>query len=241
MTQRKIKKFYKDVSVGEREGGFAVLLDGKPLKTPSHSAYALPSRALAEVLAEEWRGQGKTIDPAAMPLTRLVNTAVERVPVNRAPVAEQVLAVGKSDLLCYRAEAPQELAARQADAWDPLLDWLAGRHGVRLVVGQGIAFVQQPAEALMALEQAVWHLDDFSLAGLSAAALILGSLVLALALAEGRLCAAEAFRLATLDETFQAERWGEDAEAKARLTRLTADLAAVERFLRLVHPKPAGA
>lgn len=235
MAQRKIKRFYKDVSVAEQNGGYAVLLDGKPLKTPSRLAFALPNRALAEAVAEEWRGQGEKIDPDTMPLTRLVNTAIERVPVNRAPVAEQVLAMGKSDLLCYRAEAPETLAARQAAAWDPLLDWLHQRHGARLAVGTGISFVEQPAEALMALEHAVWHRDDFTLTGLSAAASILGSLVLGLALMEGRITAEEAFRLATLDEAFQAEQWGADAEAQARLDRLSAELAAVERFLRLVQ------
>lgn len=235
MAQRKIKKFYSDVSVAEADGGFAVLLDGKPLKTPSRSAYALPSRALAEAVAEEWRGQGEEIDPEAMPLTRLVNTAVERVPVNRAPVAEQTLALGKSDLVCYRAEHPETLVVRQAQGWDPLLDWLHTRHGARLEVGRGIGFVEQPAEALMALEKAVWDHDDFALTGLSAASSILGSLVLALALADGRLTAEEAFALAVLDEAFQAERWGTDAEAQARLDRLAAELAAVERFLRLAR------
>ena len=235
MAQGKIKRFYQDVSVGEADGGFAVLLDGKPLKTPSRSAYALPSRALAEAVAEEWRVQGEEIDPDRMPLTRLVNTAVESVPVNRAPVAEHAVALGKSDLLCYRAEAPEALAARQAEAWDPVLDWLHETHGARLRTGQGIGFVEQPGEALMALEHAVWHHDDFGLTGLSAAASILGSLALALALTGGRLSAGEAFRLATLDEAFQAEQWGEDEEAKSRLDRLAAELAAVERFLRLAR------
>jgi chaperone required for assembly of F1-ATPase len=235
MTQRKLKRFYKDVSVGGREGGFAVLLDGKPLKTPSRSAYALPKRAFAEAVAEEWRGQSETIDPDAMPITRLVNTAMERVPANRVPVAEQVLSIGRSDLLCYRADTAPELAARQATAWDPLLDWLADRHGARFRTGQGIAFIDQPAEALAALELVVRQLDHFGLTGLSAAASILGSLVLALALLEGRIDAAEAMRLATLDEAFQSERWGVDAEAQARLDRLAAELEAVERFLRLVR------
>ena len=235
MAERKIKRFYQDVSVGQADGGFAVLLDGKPLKTPTRSAYALPSRALAEAVAEEWRSQGEEIDPDRMPLTQLVNTAVERVPVNRAPVAEHAIALGKSELLCYRAEAPETLAARQAEEWDPVLDWLDAAHGARLRTGRGVGFVEQPAEALMALEHAVWHHDDFGLTGLSAAASILGSLALALALSAGRLTAAEAFRLATLDEAFQAQQWGEDEEANARLDRLSAELAAVERFLRLVQ------
>lgn len=232
----KIKRFYRDVSVAEGESGFAVLLDDRPLRTPSsRSAYALPSRALAEAVAGEWRGQGEEIDPETMPLTRLVNTAIERVPVNRGPVAEQTLALGRSDLLCYRADYPEALAARQAAHWDPLLAWAAERHGAALATGGGIAFVEQPAEALMALDEAVWAHDDFRLTGLSAAASILGSLVLALALAEGRLDAADAFRLATLDEAFQAEQWGVDADAQARLDRLEAELMGIERFLRLLQ------
>lgn len=234
MSQHRMKRFYKDVSIAENDGGYAVLLDGKPLKTPSRSAYVLPNRELAEALAEEWRAQGDEIDPAAMPLTRLINSAIEHVPVNRGPVADQMLALGKTDLLCYRAEAPETLAARQAEAWDPLLEWLAERYQARLTVGHGITYVEQPAESLLALEQAIWHQDEFRLTGLSAAATLLGSLVLALALVEGRLGAEEAFRLATLDETFQAEQWGEDAEARARLDRMAAELAAVGRFLRLV-------
>ena len=236
MAQPKIKKFYKDVSVAEGDTGFAVLLDGRPLKTPSRTAYALPSRELAEAIAAEWRGQGEEVDPETMPLTRLVNTAIERVPVNRGPVAEQALALGKSDLVCYRADYPETLVARQAEHWDPLLDWLEERHGARLATSQGIQFVDQPAEALMALEKAVWAHDDFALTGLSAASSVLGSLVLALALMEERLDAAEAFRLATLDEAFQSAQWGEDAEARARLDRLQAELANIERFLRLVKP-----
>jgi chaperone required for assembly of F1-ATPase len=234
-SQSKIKRFYKDVAVAEAESGFAVLLDGRPVRTPSRTAYALPSRELADAIADEWRAQGDEVDPETMPLTRLVNTAVEQVPVNRGPVAEQALSLGKSDLVCYRAETPASLAARQSEAWDPLLDWLEERHGARLATGQGIQFVDQPAEALMALEKAIWTHDDFVLTGISAASSVLGSLVLALALLEGRLDAEEAFRLATLDEAFQASQWGEDEEAKARLEALKAQLAQIERFLRLVR------
>jgi chaperone required for assembly of F1-ATPase len=234
MVERRVKRFYRDVSAGEDEGRFAVLLDGKPVKTPSGLPVLLPNRALAEAVAEEWRVQADTVDFTSMPLTRLVNTALERVPVDRAPVAEQALALGKSDLLCYRAEAPDALAARQAEGWDPLLEWLAENYGARLTVVQGVTFTDQPAEALLALEQAVWKTDDFALTGLSAAAAITGSLVLALALVVGRLDAGEAFRLATLDEAFQAEQWGMDVAAKARLDELEAELTAVERLLRLL-------
>jgi chaperone required for assembly of F1-ATPase len=169
-----------------------------------------------------------------MPLTQLANTAIALVPERHAKAAEQILAYGKSDLLCYRADAPEELIRRQAAQWDPLLDWADATFGARLAVGQGIAFVEQPATALLALEKAVWRHDAFGLVGLHAAATITGSLVLALAMAEGRLAAGEAFALAHLDETWQAEKWGRDAAAIALEARLRTDLEAVERFLRLL-------
>lgn len=235
MTERKTGRFYKTVSVAESDSGYAVLLDGRPLKTPSRAAMVLPRRALAEAIAEEWRAQEEKIDSASMPLTKLANTAVAHVPHRRAQVANRILAFGRSELLCYRAEGPPELASRQSAAWDPLLDWLHERHGARLKTGTGIGFIEQPGEAAMALDKAVWAHDDFALAALHEAAGLTGSLVLALALADGRLGAAEAFALSRIDEAFQAEHWGEDAQAAARARGLAAELAAVERFLRLAH------
>jgi len=242
-----MKRFYKEVSISpsplvgegasrsDAEGGWVLLLDDKPIKTPARATLTLPSEALAEAIAEEWRGQSETIDPQSMPLTRLSFAAIDTVAQNRARVAEQVLRFGRSDLVCYRAEAPPELVARQTAAWDTLLDWLAEMHGARLSVGAGISFIEQPADALLALEQAVQRHGDFALAGLHAAATITGSLVLALALLSARLSAAEAFALAMLDEDFQAEKWGRDMEAEALRARLLADLTAAERFLRLLE------
>lgn len=231
-----MKRFYKQVSVAAvRDGGHTVLLDGKPVKTPKRATLTLPSQTLAEAVAEEWRGQGENIDPQTMPLTRLAFAAIDTVAQDRARVAEQVLRFGGSDLVCYRAEAPPELVARQAAAWDPLLDWLAEMHGARPSAGAGISFIEQPPDALLALEQAIWRHDDFVLAGLHSAATITGSLVLALALSGARVSAAEAFALAMLDEDFQAEKWGRDAEAEARHARLLSELSAAERFLRLLE------
>lgn len=235
MTERKTRRFYKTVSVAETDGGFGVFLDGKQAKTSGHSALILPNRALAEAVAEEWRAQGEKIESAGMPLTKLANMAVAHMPHRRAQVANRILGFGRSELLCYRAEAPPELASRQSKAWDPLLDWLHKRHGARLKTGTGIGFIEQPGEAAMALDKAVWAHDDFALAALHEAAGVTGSLVLALALADGRLDAAEALALSRIDEAYQAEKWGEDAEAVARARALATDLAAAERFLRLVH------
>jgi chaperone required for assembly of F1-ATPase len=224
-----MKRFYKDVSVAEEGGAFRILLDGKPVKTPSRKSLIVPTRALAEAVAEEWRGQGETVELAEMFITRLATAGAD---ANRGHIGEQLLVFGKSDLLCYRAEAPRELAARQVAAWDPLLDWAHQKFGARFAVATGIVFVEQPAEALLALEKAVWDRDDFVLAAVHAAASITGSLVLALALAERRLTAEQAFAASRLDETFQAEKWGQDAEAEARTARLAGELAAAERFLR---------
>jgi chaperone required for assembly of F1-ATPase len=235
-----MKRFYKRVSTSAApDGGYTVLLDDKPIKTPARATLILPPKALAEAVAEEWRGQGETIDPRSMLLTRLAFAAIDTVSQDRARAAEQVLRFGRSDLLCYRAEAPPELVARQTAAWDPLLDWLAEECGARLLSGSGIAFIEQPADALLALEKAGRHHDDFTLAGLHAAATITGSLVLALALSSGRVSAAEAFALAMLDEDFQAEKWGRDAEAEQRRARLLSELSAAERWLRLLDtPSP---
>jgi chaperone required for assembly of F1-ATPase len=234
VTVRTVSRFYKSVAVAEDGGRFVLHIDGKPVKTPHRALLALPNRALAEAIAEEWLAQRDKIDPKSMPLTQLANTAIALVPEHRSKAAEQILAYGKSDLLCYRAEAPDELIGRQAADWDPILNWADAALGARLAIGQGIGFVEQPAASLLALKKAVWRHDGFGLVGLHAAATATGSLVLALALAEGRLTAGEALELAHLDETWQAEKWGHDAAAEARLVKLKTDLQAAERLLRLL-------
>lgn len=211
-----------------------MLLDGKAVKTPKRAMLALPNLSLAEATAEEWRRQGETIDPQNMPLTRLAFAALDVVTPEREQIAAQLLKYAGNDLLCYRAEDPPELMARQAHTWDPLLDWVAETSGARLKVGFGIKYVAQPPEDMAELEQAVARYDEFELAALYTATTITGSLILALALAEEEVNAEEAFAAATLDETFQAEKWGRDEEAEARRQRLLSELTAAERFLRLL-------
>jgi chaperone required for assembly of F1-ATPase len=234
VTVRTLSRFYKTVAVAEDGAGFVVHLDGKPVKTPHRAVLALPNRALGDAVAEEWASQREKIEPRSMPLTQLANAAIALLPEHRAKAAERILAYGKADLLCYRAETPEELVQRQAAQWDPLLDWADATFGARLAVGKGIAYVEQPAEALLALEKAVWRHDSFGLVGLHTAATISGSLVLALALAKVRLDAGEALAVALLDETWQAEKWGLDTASMARHTRLRTELEATERFLRLL-------
>jgi chaperone required for assembly of F1-ATPase len=234
VTVRTVARFYKTVTIAEDGGRFVVRLDGKPVKTPHRAVLSLPNRGLAEAVAEEWAAQRDKIDLKSMPMTQLANAAVALGPEHHAEAAERILAYGKSDLLCYRAEGPEELVRRQAVRWDPLLDWACEKLGARLAVGQGIAFVEQPAAALLALEKAIWRYDAFGLVGLHAAAAITGSLVLALALADGRVAAGEAFELAQLDEIWQAEKWGMDAAVEARMTKLRTDLEAADSFLRML-------
>jgi chaperone required for assembly of F1-ATPase len=230
-----VKRFYKDVSLARSEHGFAVLLDGKSVKTPRRAILALPTETLAEAIVQEWRAQDAKIDPATMPLTKLADTAIDGVTPRRAEVVAEILAYGASDHLCYRAEAPRELAARQRAAWDPLLGWAAEHYGAGLAIVTGIVHTAQSPASLGALAAGLESRDAFGLTGLHTAAAICASLVLALALADGRLDAAEAFELSQLDENFQAEAWGRDAEAEARAQRLLGELKAAGRFLHLAR------
>ncbi|MBI3677686.1 MAG: ATPase [Proteobacteria bacterium] len=235
-----MKRFYKEVAVVSSASpvhgeAHAVTLDGKPVKTPGRSTLAVPSRALAEAIADEWRRQGETVLLESMPLTKLANTALDRAPAHRQALVEQVICYGRSDLLCYRADQPEKLAARQEAVWNQLLEWLSETYRARLSTCHGIGFVEQPPESLIALEQAVWKYDAFALTALHTMASILGSLTLALALIEQRLCASEAFAASQLDEDFQAEKWGRDAEAEKRRKLLLSELEAAERFVRLLE------
>ena len=228
-----MKRFYKSVSIASGDEGFAVHLDGKPLKTPARVPLVLPNKKLAEVIAEEWRGQGDELDMTAMPLTRLAFAALDIAPKQRAAMIEHLLGFGRSDLLSYRAETPEAMIARQAAAWDPLLEWLADTHGAKLAVTAGIRHVAQPHDAIAALERAIGALNDHELTALHVAATITGSLTIALALLADRIDAAQAFDAAHVDEHFQAEHWGRDEAAEARRSRLKSELEAAERFLRL--------
>lgn len=230
-----MKRFYKEVAIAERDGTFDVLLDGKPIKTPLRKKLSLPTRTLAEVIAEEWRAQGEEIKPLAMPFNRLANTAIDRGAREREQIVDDILRYANGDLLCYRAEGA-ELAERQDAAWDPILAWLAERHRTRLDVTTGMTHIAQPAEALLALGRAVRTRDDYALTALHAAATIMGSLALALALLDGRLDAAEAFALSQVDETWQAEKWGTDRAAAERAERLARELDFAARFAALGRP-----
>lgn len=230
-----MKKFYKTVAVEPREGGHAVLLDGKPIRTPAGKPLAAPTAALAEAIAAEWRGQGERVKPATMPLTQLLNTALDRMAAGRVrdEAIAEICGYAETDLVCFRAPEPPALARRQRETWQPLLDWLAGRHGAALAVSASLAAPRHAPESLARIAAAVGALDAPRLAALYHATGALGSAVIALALAEGRLDADAAFEAAHLDERHQMEEWGEDAEARERLDRIRAEVAVTAEFLRL--------
>jgi chaperone required for assembly of F1-ATPase len=226
-----MKRFYQAVTVGNPEPErFSILLDGKPIKTPGRAALLLPSRALAEAVAAEWQEQGEEVDPAAMVLTKCANTAIDQVSEHVRDVVEAVLAFA-NDLLCYRAGYSGDLVARQSEAWDPLLDWSAEHLGARLKTNVGVSYIEQDETVLAQLRQLIAAQNIFTLTAMYGVATILGSLVLTLAVLEGRLTAAEAFLRSRVDEAYQAEKWGHDAEADTRTRLLGEELTMLAGFM----------
>lgn len=235
----RIRRVYKTVAVDERaadnqEIAFRVLLDGKPTLTPLRNPLATKHRALAEAVAAEWDAQNPLIDPETMPLTRLVSTAIDCVVPQRATLIGELMNYVDADMLCYRASYPADLKARQQAAWQPVLDWLDATIGIALQASEGFGPHRQSAAAVAALKAAFESLDDGRLTALQAAAAITGSLALALALTHGCITAAEAFTAASLDESYQMEKWGEDEMAQARRRFIERDLLAIGDYLRLL-------
>ena len=235
MAAHQPKRFYQTVSVSRAAGGYGVSLDGKPLKTPAGAELILPAPAVAEAIADEWRAQGEKMSLDTMTLTKLANAGLDRVATDRKAAIEQILRFARSETLCYRADAPKALVQRQGALWDPLLEWARVRYGAALACVAGITHVEQPPDALSTFEQVIAEEDNFSISGLASAAALTGSLVIALALLEGRLDAEQAFAASQLDEIFQAERWGWDFEAEQRSRTKATELAQIGRFLRLLR------
>ena len=227
-------RFYRDVLVGKAGEAYQVLLDGRPIRTPAGAPFLLSNEDLAQAIADEWRAQGEKIHPESMPLTKLVNTAIDRVAADRAAWIEQILAFAKSDLICYRAISPQDLVTRQSAEWDKLLEWARERYGAQLRTAAGIGFVEQPSEAIEQLARALAGQDDFALSALLAAAALTGSAIIALGLSDGRLDAGQAFGASQLDEIYQAEKWGEDPEALIQSRSKAAELTNIAHFFRLL-------
>jgi chaperone required for assembly of F1-ATPase len=228
-----MKRFYKIVSVDEAER--RVLLDGKPMKTPAGNGFVLPSLAMAEAVAAEWRAQGETIKPESMPITRMNATQIDRVAPRRSDMEAEMVAYAGSDLLCYRAEEPAALVERQAVTWDPLLHWAAGKLGLSLSVTAGIMPIEQAPEALIAAASYLAGLSDSELTALALAVPPAGSFVIGAALVSGKMTSDEVFAVSQLDETFQIELWGEDYEAADRRAALKAEFIEIERYLKLAR------
>lgn len=229
-----MKRIYKSVKARATGDGWGVALDGRPLRTPAKHELRLPSERLAAAIAAEWDAQDPDIRPETMPLTRLAATAIDRTAEKRAEIAADVANYAGTDLVCYRADHPPALVARQEAVWQPLIDWAASRYDAGLAVTSGIVPLTQSPTSLKIFTAVVTALDDFRLTAIQAATAACGSLVVALALYEGRLDADAAFAASQLDETFQIEAWGEDAEATQRRAALAADIQATARFLDLL-------
>ena len=230
------RRFYEDARAVAAAAGYGIALDGTPMLTPAGRPLALPCAALAAALAEEWAAQGETIDRETMPLTRLVCTALDLVPERRAEIVAEVGAYAETDLVCYRCADPPALARRQAAAWEPLLTWAAQRYGARLATSTSLTPIAQAPDAVAALRTAVAAAaeDDIALAGLSMATRAFGSVVIALGLREGRLDADAAADAALVDERYQIERWGEDADLSLRCAGVARDAASAARLFRLL-------
>jgi chaperone required for assembly of F1-ATPase len=226
------KRFYKAVETAETGGGFAVRLDGREVRTPAGTALRLPARALAELIAGEWAAQGEFVLMGEMHATRLANTAVDSIPAARAATAQAVADYGGSDLTCYYAEAPQGLVARQQAAWAPAVERVEREFACAFVRASGIVHQVQPEATLARLRDEALALDDFRLAGVAFGASLFGSAVLAFSLARGWLTGEQAFELSRLDEAWQEERWGIDAEAAERTARLANEAQMLDRWFR---------
>jgi chaperone required for assembly of F1-ATPase len=230
-----VKRFWKDAAAVPSEGGYGVTLDGRPVRTPARALLTLPNAALADAVAAEWREAGETVDPRAMPLTGLANAAIDRIAPDPQAFADGLARYAASDLLCYRAEGPSALVAREAERWNPLLQWARRRYDVDFTVTSGVAPVDQSPDTLVRLGQAVAVLNPFELAALSPLVTVGGSLVAGLALLEQAFDADTIWAAISLDESWQLETWGSDAEAEKALAGREADFRAGVRLLSLLR------
>ena len=230
-----MKRVYREVRVAPAGGGWSILLDTRTLQTPARAPLLLPRRRLAEAVAAEWDAQTEKVVPATMPLMQLAATAIDRTAAQRDQVIKDVVGYAETDLVCYRADRPPDLVARQSAAWQPLVDWMTLRFDAPLLVTTGVVPKTQPAGALAAIRAAVEPLDDFWLTALHGATTACASVAIGLALVEQHLDAEGAWRSSQLDETFQIEQWGEDAEAAARRAGLRREIETTSRFMALLR------
>lgn len=232
-TAKLRKRFYERVGVKPEQHGFAVTLDDRPVKTPGRTTLVLTTKPLAEAVAAEWDAQGEKINPHSMPLTQIACTTTDHITKGRAEIEEQLARFAEADLLCYRAENPQDLAVRQHKSWQPMLDWLKENHGIHLPVTTAVIAEPQDPETLGKVRTLIATFDDHELASLAVMTQAMGSLTLGFAVAHGHIDWESAAQASQLDETFQSEQWGIDREAEMRLRDLRAEVEAASRFLSL--------
>ena len=230
-----MKRFWKSAGAVEREGGWGVELDGKPVRTPAKEPLAVPTSALAEAIAVEWNSVGDTINPRDLPLTGLANAAIDRVVPDKQAFAAGLARYAEGDLACYRSEGPDALVERQVESWDSLLGWARRRFDVDFRTTSGILHVDQPPATVERLRHTVAALDAFRLAALSPLVTIGGSLIASLGVLEGALTPDMAWEAVSIDERWQLEQWGTDAEAEAALKNRRRDFLAASRFLELLN------
>lgn len=228
-----MKRFWTETAVTEADEGFGVALDGKPISTPAKQPVLMPSRAMADAFAAEWEAVEGEVRPDAMPVTKAVNATLDRVIGMEQEVAEAITAYGETDLLCYRAPHPPELAARQTAAWDPLLDWAREAYGAQLFLAEGVMHIAQPENALRRLAAEVTAHDAWALTGLYALVTLSGSLVIGLAVRDGRMDAEAAWETSRVDEQWNIDQWGEDADAARLADARRTEFLAGQRFLAL--------
>ncbi len=235
MSDWKPRRFWKIAETSPEEGGFAVKLDGRPLRTPAKAPLVLPSQALAARIAAEWDAQEDQVDPGTMPVTRMANSAIDKVAVQFPEVAEMLVEYGDADLLCYRADSPVELVARQADAWDPMLEWASRDLGARLEPRNGVIHVAQDPAALEVLRLRVHQKSPFELAAFHDLVALSGSLVLGFAAFLNKASASEIWQISRIDETWQEEQWGADEEATAMAEHKMSEFQNAANFLKLLR------
>lgn len=228
------KRFYEKAEVAESEGGFAVHLDGRPVKTPARNLLLLPTRAAAQIVADEFAAQEKLIDPGKMPATRLVNTAIDGIAQDPQAVFEDILRFAGTDMLCYRADSPQELVSRQTENWDPLIDWMESL-GARFALAEGVMHVEQPREAIAAFSvHMAGFKDPLALAALHTMTTLMGSAIIALAVAKGEISAEKGWAIAHIDEDWTIEHWGSDSEAIERRKNREIEMMVAARLLEAI-------
>jgi chaperone required for assembly of F1-ATPase len=236
-----LRRFYKEVTVQQRDGTFILLLDGRAAKSPGGNPLALPCLAAARAMADEWSAQGESIDPASMPLTRIVNSAIDGVAYRLAATVDEIARYAGADIVCYRAAGPRPLSEAQAAAWDKVLAFAREELGVHFICAEGVVFVEQPEPARAVVKEAIKRIANngqaapFALAALQVMTTLTGSVLLALAVARGAHTPAEAWTAAHVDEDFEMRAWGEDAEALRRRARQWREMEAATRLFHAVH------